>query len=239
MHCLPRFFLVLCIFADIIHAQPLDKITVVCNNFHPYYYEENGQIKGRSYDIAKSVLDKAGIIGEYKVMPWKRVYTMGKNNPDVMIACIGRLPQREDIFQWIGPTSIGDEINFYKLKSRSISIQSLDDLRQYKTAVLRGSHMHDFLVTKALEDHIYEVADIDLSFHLLLNGRIDLILLHEKWIRNYTTKKTLKEGHFEQAFHGYKVRSYLALGNDAPEELVIRLNEAYQFLKREGQLTFH
>ena len=92
-------------------AQEL-ALEIVCTQWRPYIFQEDSVIAGPVYDIAKQVLERAGVPFEYKTLPWARIYHNGLTKNNYLIGCLGRTPDREAIFHWIGPVTQGIDIYF-------------------------------------------------------------------------------------------------------------------------------
>ena len=43
-------------------------------NYHPFNYREQNELKGVGVDIVRALQEKTGPVSEPKVLPWKRAY---------------------------------------------------------------------------------------------------------------------------------------------------------------------
>ncbi len=82
-------------------AEP-ETIRILTEEFPPYNYTETGQITGFSTAVVHAVLAEIGMHGEFQSMPWARAYETAQNSEGVLIYSIGRNPQREKLFKWVG-----------------------------------------------------------------------------------------------------------------------------------------
>ena len=116
-----------------------EEIHVCTENWPPYYYEINGEIKGISTAIVKAVLKEAGLNYTINVYPWARAYDMALNDKNVLIYTIARTPEREKLFKWVGEITPADSIIAYKLKKRGdIIVKTVQDLKKYKIGVVKA-----------------------------------------------------------------------------------------------------
>ncbi|MCG8620343.1 MAG: transporter substrate-binding domain-containing protein [Desulfobacterales bacterium] len=214
-----------------------ESITVACSSWKPFYYSEDGDIKGAVYDIAKLVVERAQMDAKFIVAPWKRVYETGLNKPDYMISCISRTPKRESLFHWIGAVKETTYYNFYKLKTSDIAIGSSEDTLQYKVGVMRGSLTEDHMNSIA-HKNLHIVTEASSLVKLLAAGRVDLVLEAPNVITNESAAAGIDPEVFELAFQAYGVTTSLSLGKSTSPAVVQKLKDAYKSLEAEGKLTF-
>ena len=213
-----------------------DTLTVACSPWKPYYYQENKTIKGSSYEIARAVFERADIKAKFVVHPWKRAYESGLNAPNYLVACLGKLPEREKLFHWIGPVAKTTFYNFYKKESSDISLSSLEDIKNHSVGVLRGSLTEEFL-KKSSHKHVHPIATAKQLIMMLEAGRFDLILEAGNVIEHESTLAKIKPETFELALIGFGVSINMALSKQTPMETVQRLQEAYKGLDSEGKIV--
>lgn len=221
------------VFQANLHAQT---VTVACSDWKPYFYQNGKTIEGSAYEIATAVMEKTDIPTRYKIQPWKRVYDNGLRKENFMIACLGRTPTRETLFQWIGPVTKGNRYLFYKLKDNPASVKSLGDLKSYKIAVLRGGHQNDFVNQNGLEKSAQTVAETKQLLRLLLKGRVQFVLNSEEDMIAHVKEQNLTMDQFEEALLAYNVAAYLALNQNTPKEIVEKVRNAYQDVSAQGKI---
>ena len=212
-----------------------DTITVACSPWKPHYYSEDGVIKGTGYEIAKAVMELAKIDARFVVQPWKRVYNSGLKESNYMIACLGRVPKRENSFHWIGPITKTTYYNFYKLKTSKITLKSHKDLLSYKVGVMRGSLTHDFM-KDMLHDKTQDVSKAEQLIQLLKKGRVDFILEATNVIENESKLANINPEIFEMALKGYGISINMALGKLTPLPMVQAMQQAYKTLQTQGKI---
>ncbi|GAK48944.1 putative ABC amino acid transporter solute binding protein [Candidatus Moduliflexus flocculans] len=206
-------------------------ITVACSNYPPMYYEKNRQIQGNAYEIAKAVIEKAGLPATFTIMPWKRVYVTGQNEKNFMIVGVGRTARREEHFQWICPINKGVKFYFIKLRSNPISPKSLDEVKASNIVVIRDSHMHEYLLDNGLPaSQISDLPSRDQALEFLKAKRADFYLDNLDVIEPGSNE-------LEPILEAYTLVNYLTLSRSTSPEIVQKLQEAYQALDADGKIT--
>jgi polar amino acid transport system substrate-binding protein len=214
-----------------------DTITVACSQWKPHYYQEKGIIKGTGYEIAKAVMEQAKVVAEFQVQPWKRVYITGLNKANYMISCLGRTPEREPFFHWVGPVAKSIHYNFYKLKKSKFIVKSHRDILQYRVGVMRGSLTQNFMENMSHED-IHGVSRAEQLIKLLKVGRVDLILEATNVIEHESKTANIDPDIFEMATVGYELSINMAVGKKTPLSVVQAIQKAYKSLEMDGKIIF-
>ena len=213
-----------------------DTITIACSPWKPYYYKEDGMIKGAGYEIAKTVMERAGVDAKFVVQPWKRVYESGLHKANYMVSCLGRVPKREQLFHWIGPITNTTYYNFYKLKESKVSLKSHIDTLNYRVGVMRGSLTQEFMENLS-HKKIHEVSKAQQLVKLLKMGRVDLVLEATNVIEKESELANINPESFELALVGYGLSINMALGKKTSLPLVQEIQEAYKSLESEGKIV--
>ncbi|MCE2572904.1 substrate-binding periplasmic protein [Motilimonas eburnea] len=221
-----------------IHGSWAATLAVVTEEYAPYNYTQQDEIKGLASQIVEASLQRAGFDYHIKVLPWSRAYHLAKSNPNTLIYSISRTHQREPYFHWIGPIA-SIQSHFFSLKSRQdiAPFNQLKDARQYQVGSIRDDYIEQFLLlhgfTKLQRNNNHE-ANLD----KLLRGRIDLWPVSTETasyylgLRGLSLEQELKRVHTISEFSGTEL--YMAMGLDTPIATVEQLRQALNEIKQDG-----
>ncbi len=177
---LKKFFIliniILFFYTSSLFAQE-EKLLVVTEQWPPYNFKnKNGKIDGLSTKIITSILNRANVDYEIKVLPWKRAFIMAQTEKNVLIYTIYRSAEREKLFQhWIGPIGRASAVYFYKLESRTdVVLNNIEDAKKYTIGVLRGDYVEDLLTTMGFKQ-INRTSYFKQNVLKFLNKRFDLL----------------------------------------------------------------
>ena len=88
-------------------------------------------MKGVSTEVVLAVLKEVNVKAKIELYPWARAYQIATTKKNHLIYSIGRIPERENLFHWVG-TIAPYKTSLYKLKIRKdIKIGSLNDAKRY------------------------------------------------------------------------------------------------------------
>lgn len=213
------------------------KMVLMTENFPPYNMAINGKnyareenINGIAVDIIREMFKRAGI--QYNLtlrFPWARIYKLALENPDYGVFVTARLPEREALFKWVGPIGPDDWVLLGRSDS-TISLNSLDEAKQYRVGAYKGDAIAEHLVEKGLKP-ITALRDQE-NAKKLMAGQIDL------WASGDPAGRYLAK---QEGITGLKTilrfdsaQLYLALNKEVSDEVVQKLQAELDKMRSEG-----
>ena len=155
-------------------TPPKEQLHLITEENYPFTYTDpdTGNVAGSISDIIVSLVEKAHIPYTLSVMPHKRGQreALKKNH---CIFAFNETPARLPRYKWVGPLMVGGWA-FYARPESNITIQSLDDLRQYKISGTDGTANSEKLIELGGFDMVFTPTD-DVALNMLLKGRVDIM----------------------------------------------------------------
>jgi polar amino acid transport system substrate-binding protein len=212
-------------------------LVLLTENFPPYNMAKNGKnfaqdenINGIAVDIVREMFKRADIPYSLTLrFPWERIYKLALEKPGYGVFVMARLPDRENLFKWVGPIGPDDWIMLAKADSK-ITLESLDEARQYTIGAYKGDAIAETLAKQGLKP-IVVLRDQD-NAKKLANGQIDLWATGDPAGR-YLARLDGVTG-LKTVLRFNSAELYLALNKDVPDETVAKLQAALDQLRKEG-----
>jgi polar amino acid transport system substrate-binding protein len=212
-------------------------LVLLTENFPPYNMAKNGKnfaqdenINGIAVDIVREMFKRAEITYSLTLrFPWERIYKLALEKPGYGVFVMARLPDRENLFKWVGPIGPDDWIMLAKADSK-ISLESLEQARKYKIGAYKGDAIAETLAKQGLKP-IVVLRDQD-NAKKLVNGQIDLWATGDPAGR-YLARQDGVNG-LKTVLRFNSAELYLALNKDVPDETVAKLQAALDQLRKEG-----
>jgi polar amino acid transport system substrate-binding protein len=221
------------------HAEvdPNYRMVLLTENFPPYNMAINGKnfahednIDGIAVDIVREMFKRAGIHYNMTLrFPWDRIYKLALEKPGYGVFVTARLPEREDLFKWVGPIGPDDWVLLGKADS-TITLNSLEDAKQYKVGAYKGDAIAEHLEQQGLTP-ITALRD-QLNATKLMAGQIDLWATGDPAGR-YLAKQEGVTG-LKTILRFDSAQLYLALNKDVPDEVVQKLQAELDKMRAEG-----
>lgn len=219
-------------------AQPLT-LKVVTEEFPPYNYTQNGAITGFGTAVVRATLQEAHIEGDFQSLPWARAYETALGSDSVLIYSIGRTPQREKLFKWVGAIA-PTQYYLFSLPKRKLHLERLEQAETLQVATVNEDVGEQFLVSKGFlkGKNLQSSAKYELNYEKLKRGRVDLWIMPELVAVHLARQagdqpsQTLARSYAvtELGGDGY----YMAFGVQTPDALVERLSKALATIRSNG-----
>lgn len=190
----------------------------------------DGKVIGFATDKIRVIMERVGIDYAIEILPWKRAYLLAQNQPHTCVYSTTRVPEREALFKWIGPTHENDWTLFGRA-GRNYQIATIEDARKYRIGAYNGDVRSDALIAQGFT--VDTVQDKLSNPRKLLVDRIDLwassvrvgsaILADNGWSKQIVPVLTFK-----------RTELYLACNPSVPNALVAKMNAALRAMNSEG-----
>ena len=219
------------------HAQTPAKIDLLTENFPPYNMADDGKnfardehINGIAVDIVREMFKRAGV--DYSLtlrFPWERIYAMALEKPNYGIFVTARLPEREELFKWVGPIGPDDWVLLARGDS-PIDLTSLEQASQYSVGAYKGDAIAEHLEGKGLKP-VLALRDQE-NVKKLIDGKIDLWATGDPAGR-YLARLEGVTG-LKRVLRFDNAELFLALNKQVADETVQKLQKALDQMRSEG-----
>lgn len=159
------------------------EIVIGSDQFEPFSYIDNGEMKGIDVDIAKEALSRMGYTPVFKQIEWqKKDEYLRSGEIDCIWGCFS-MDDREDLYAWVGPYLFSNQSVMVKEDS---DIYSLADLKNKIVGVQATSKAEwAFENNDQLDDirYLYTFSTINEVFISLQRAYVDAVAGHELALR--------------------------------------------------------
>lgn len=159
------------------------EIVIGSDQFEPFSYIDNGEMKGIDVDIAKEALSRMGYTPVFKHIEWqKKDEYLRSGEIDCIWGCFS-MDDREDLYAWVGPYLFSNQSVMVKEDS---DIYSLADLKNKIVGVQATSKAEwAFENNDQLDDirYLYTFSTINEVFISLQRAYVDAFAGHELALR--------------------------------------------------------
>jgi ABC-type amino acid transport substrate-binding protein len=209
-------------------------LTYITEQYPPYNYQEDGKLQGISVDLLEKIWEKMGANlnrSFIKLLPWTEGYEKTLKENNTVLFTTFRLPEREQLFKWVGPVASGRDVLLTKI-DENISIDDNEDLRKLKIGAIKDDCAVQRLLNSGIkkENLILETTSTPIV-EMLKNGTIDA------WAYNDLASIWLIE-QSGQNISDYKVAyvlaqsdGYYAFNKETPDSIVRSFQQAMDYIK--------
>jgi polar amino acid transport system substrate-binding protein len=200
----------------------------------PYNFtDEMGNISGQSTEIVRRIVAASGSKADIEIMPWTQGYSIVQKDPGTALYSTSRMPQREQLFKWVGPIGTADNW-FYCKQGADIKIASLDEAKKVKSiAVYKDDSNQIFLQGEGF-------TNLDVSqdpaecIKKLVDGKVDLWLGPAEGLQFIAYGAGINPAEIQPVKFVRKLDWYIAFNKETPDSTIQVWQKALDDLKKPG-----
>lgn len=211
-----------------------EALTYITEDFPPYNYVENGTLKGLSVDLLKMIWSELGLKPQkINMLPWSRGYNLLKNRPNTVLFSTAKTEERAEMFKWACPISVNTRTALIALKTKRITINSIDDAKKFKIGTLRNDAAEQILLSMGFNHkQIDPVSSLDQNIRKLDIGRIDMIAFNEYSFYNMLDADGIRRNKYETIYLVKETIPCYAFSRDVPDNQVRQFQNALDKIRK-------
>lgn len=203
--------------------------------YRPLSYIENGTLTGMAVDVVECLVEQTGQAARIELLPWTRGYHQAQREANVGIFAMVRTPEREALFQWVGPIAQG-HTSFYQRRGAGLKIRGLKDLERFTTLVVpKQWYSYDYLRGRGM-NNLYGVPTPQHMVKMFKYGRIKLLVANSLTLDDMLAQQGMGRDDVELLFTFMANNSYIGFSTRTDPALVARWQQALTQLARDGSL---
>ncbi len=195
--------------------KQLENMYWMTEEYPPFNYVENGQLKGITVDILMEMFTRAGVQLTHEdlhILPWARSYDTVLTQPGSVLFSTTYTQERLQHFKFVGPI-IPTRVSIIAAKNRALNISSVEDMNRLKIGTIRDDIGDQLLRSLGVDEAAIEAKHSPSGLvQMLHQGRLDAIAYAEdiahyqfKLARidpdGYESVYVLQKSHMGYAFH--------------------------------------
>ena len=216
-----------------LHTAVAADLTMMIGDNPPFNSFHKDKAQGMAVDIVDEMLKRAGLTAQYPVYPWARLFNLAQSEANHCAYTVGRLPEREAMFQWIGPIAF-NQWAFFALRERNIKLNSLDDARKYTVAGQRKDAKATWLEGRGFQiDYATEERQALLK---LMAKRIDLYPVGLFSADDIAKRHQIDPKLLQPVLVFNRVENYLVCSPSTDAKFIAKLQQALVSIKADKTL---
>lgn len=218
-----------------------EAVLVLLEPVPPFSYADaNGRPLGYAVELMEELMRRSGLRHRVEFNSWARIYQRAQTHNRTLIVSMARLPEREALFHWIGPTA-ARKVYLYRLKSRTdVQPKTLEAAKAYKIAVVREDAAERTLLTHGFEfgTHLDRSPDHAAMLRKLFIQRDELVAANSTVAAAVMEKLGYDFKQIEPVVKLSEVSLFMGLARiEGNQTLYVKLQLAWDSMRRDGTVA--
>ncbi|SFH98544.1 amino acid ABC transporter substrate-binding protein, PAAT family [Pseudomonas guineae] len=211
------------------------ELRLYTEEYRPLSYIENGTLTGMAVEVTELLIQRTGQAARIELVPWTRGYHQVQHEANSGLFAMVRTPQREALFQWVGPIALG-RTSFYSRRGAGLSIRGVKDVEQFSTLVVpKNWYSYEYLRGQGLKN-LYGVPTPQHMVKMFKHGRIELLVANNLVLDNMLAEQGMRRDEVELQYTFMANNSYIAFSKSTDPALVQRWQQALEQSGHDGSL---
>ena len=206
---------------------------LVTEEYPPVTFLKDGKPSGLVTEMVREIAARQGIQDNIRLTSWKNAYKMARLYPKVVLFSAERTPERESLFQWVGPVGRNSAI-LYARKGSGVRISSLDEARNVAAIGTTTSWFTEQHLEREGFSNLLSSPDPRANVRQLMNGEVQLSVFTDITIPEIVRQAGYSMTDLEPVFTVGRTYFYIALTRDTPAEVVDAWQSTLDRLKKDG-----
>jgi polar amino acid transport system substrate-binding protein len=192
------------------------------------------KVEGSAVDFVNEIQKRNGYINKINLSLWNDAYTIAQYLPNSAVFTTARTPERENMFQWVGPISTSRS-HFYTLTSSGLTIGTLEQAKAIQSiATPNGWFTHDFLKKNNFQNIVATAITSQEAFNQLITGEVKALLLTDIGVNWLANQNGVPMSSITQQMEALNINGYIAFSLSTPASTVQQWQNHINNMKADG-----
>jgi polar amino acid transport system substrate-binding protein len=206
---------------------------LVTEEYPPITFMRDGKPSGFVTDMVREIAARQGIPDNIRLSSWKNAYNMALLHPKVVLFSAERTPERENLFQWVGPVGKNSAI-LYAKKGSGIRIRSLEEAKTVGAIATTTNWFTEQHLKREGFKNLRSSPDARENVRQLMKGEVQLSIFTDITIPEIVSEAGYGMHDLEPVFTVLQTDFYIAISRDTPAEVVREWQSTLDSLKQDG-----
>lgn len=206
---------------------------LVTEEYPPVTFMKDGKPSGFVTDMVREIATRQKIPDNIRLTSWKNAYNMALLHPKVVLFSAERTPEREALFQWVGPVGKNSAM-LYAKKGSGIRINSLEEAMTIAAIATTTNWFTEQHLKREGFKNLRSSPDPRENVRQLMQGEVQLSVFTDITIPEIVRDAGYSMEDLEPVFTVLQTDFYIALSRDTPAEVVQAWQSTLDSMKRDG-----
>lgn len=206
---------------------------LVTEEYPPVTFMKNGKPSGFVTDMVRDIAARQGIPDTIRLTSWNNAYNMALLYPKVVLFSAERMPEREKLFQWVGPVGKNSTI-FYARNGSGIRLNSLEEAKKIAAIATTTNWFTEQHLKREGFKNLLSSPDPRSNVRQLMNGEVQLSIFTDITIPEIAREAGYSMDDLEPVFTVGQTYFYIAMSRDTPADVVHAWQSTLDSLKKDG-----
>jgi len=206
---------------------------LMTEEYPPVSFMRDGKPSGFVSDMVREIAARQGIPDNIRLTSWKNAYDMALLHPNVVLFSAERTPERENLFQWVGPVGKNSAI-LYAKKGSGIRVNNLKEARKIASIATTTDWFTEQYLKREGFNNLRSSPDPRSNVRQLMNGEVQLSIFTDITMPEIVRDAGYSMHDLAPVLTVGQTYFYIAMSRDMPADAVHAWQSTLDGLKKDG-----
>ncbi|HEY0663033.1 MAG TPA: transporter substrate-binding domain-containing protein, partial [Thiobacillaceae bacterium] len=206
---------------------------LVTEEYPPVTFMQGGRPSGFVTDIVREIAARQGMPDNIRLTSWKNAYNMALLHPKVVLFSAERTPEREHLFQWVGPVGRNRAI-LYARRGAGVRIDSLEEAKKVSAIGTTTNWFTEQYLRREGFRNLVSSPDPRANVRQVMDGEAQLSIFTDITVPAIVKDAGYRMQDLEPVLSVLQTDFYIAMSRDTPAEVVRAWQVTLDAMKRDG-----
>lgn len=218
------------------NAMANSSLRIIFPDVPPMAYIEKSEPKGYCVEVVQEIQKQLKAKSKLEMIPWVRALKEGQKDDLVLLICPKKIPERENLFKWVGPLITSSTSLFVRSES-NIKVKTIEEAKDLGNIVMpRGFYSYEQLSSLGFKN-LDTAEDPKAALKMLLAGRAAMLALDKSQVYALLAMQGKSTGEVREIIELSTANSYFAFSKSCPDKLVSQWQNELDKMKANGKLS--
>jgi len=208
-------------------------LSLYCEDDKPLqFFDEHKKLTGLTVEVVQEIQRRIGNKDKIQVVPWSRGMDKLNKEPNTFLFTMARTPEREHLYQWIGPI-LFIEYGLYVKADSTIKIHSLAEAKTIGLIGVYRNDIRDQTLSRLGFTNLDRASSAASNFKKLMIGRIAAYADAKKGVSVTADTAGYHVNDVKLAYDLFKSPLYIAVSKDTDSAIVSLWNSRLEDMKKD------
>ena len=208
-------------------------LQLMTEEYPPITFLHQGRPAGFVTDMVREIAARLKYADNIRLTSWKNAYNMALLHPNVVLFSAERTPEREALFQWVGPVGQNRSI-LYARKGANIKVGSFDEAKALPAIATTTDWFTEQHLKREGFSNLVSSKEPTENVRQLMSGDVQLSIFTDITIPEIAAEAGYSMDDLEPVLTVSETDFYIAFSSDTPPEVVTQWQQKLDELKQDG-----
>jgi polar amino acid transport system substrate-binding protein len=217
-------------------AKKQSPLILLTESYPPLTYAEGDTITGYGAEVVAAIQTVLKTNYKPTMINWDKAYQRALNEPNIVIFTMEKTPERDSLFNWIGPLG-QNKTHFYVMKESSLAINGLEDAKAIKSIGTVTDWFSEQYLKKQGFSNLSSSVNPEDAVRQLMTKKVDMAVFTDLTCSSIVQNAGFNPADIKPVFELMSTGYYIGISKKTDQATVDAWQQAFKQIEQDDTLA--